>query len=736
MTLVLPSLRRAVPKSVMIGSILLVFLAVFIIIIYTNKTLHSIEKNLPTTLFGELNSLSMVLEDISRVVSSASIAAVTEDSQHIALLRSDILRAHTRIVELRNTYVANNMVNASAFHAVIAPAIADLQIWLADGVSGYAADSSIALNIIRERITKAFHKAAKIKYESWAGAQDILEKERHRLESFQSSVNVLFVLTLVLACMLIFLLFRQINIKNKEIVANKEIQQQHALLTSLLQHIPMGVAVWNKDKEIIHLNSGFTEITGYDSTDLRRLSDWPSLAYPDPLYRKQTIQHWKAIGMKGAIGEYRVTCKNGMVREIEFRIARLSDLRVICTLNDVTERNRNEKALQESRLFEARAKKMESLGLLAGGVAHDLNNILSGIVSYPELLLFELPEDHKMRRPIEIMRESGLRASAIVQDLLTVARGVAVAKKPINLLAIIEDYLQSPDFKMIEHYHPGITLSTSLAADTANIMGSRVHIRKILMNLVSNGFEASTPPGHVTISLCNQKIDALTRGDSEIEEGDYVTLTVADHGKGITSEDLEKIFEPFYSKKIMGRSGTGLGLTVVWNVVQDHRGYIKVSSSEKGTQFILHFPVTDKQEQLSEPAVDLARLTTGRGETVLVVDDVGTQRLITASIVEKLGYRVESVPSGESALEYLRFRPVDLVILDMIMSPGINGRVTYERILQMHPGQKAIIVSGYAETDEVKEALRLGAGKFLKKPLMIQELASAIKEELHSAPRS
>jgi CheY-like chemotaxis protein len=240
----------------------------------------------------------------------------------------------------------------------------------------------------------------------------------------------------------------------------------------------------------------------------------------------------------------------------------------------------------------------------------------------------------------------------------------------------------------------------------------------------------------VTISLGNQKIDALTRGDSEIEEGDYVTLTVADHGKGITSEDLEKIFEPFYSKKIMGRSGTGLGLTVVWNVVQDHRGYIKVSSSEKGTQFILHFPITDKQEQLSEPAVDLARLTTGRGETVLVVDDVGTQRLITASIVEKLGYRVESVPSGESALEYLRFRPVDLVILDMIMSPGINGRVTYERILQMHPGQKAIIVSGYAETDEVKEALRLGAGKFLKKPLMIQELASAIKEELHSAPRS
>jgi two-component system, cell cycle sensor histidine kinase and response regulator CckA len=372
---------------------------------------------------------------------------------------------------------------------------------------------------------------------------------------------------------------------------------------------------------------------------------------------------------------------------------------------------------------------MESLGLLAGGVAHDLNNILSGIVSYPELLLLELPDGHKMRRPIEIMRESGLRASAIVQDLLTVARGVAVAKEPINLLAIIEDYLQSPECKMIEDYHPGISIMTNLVTDTSNIMGSRVHIRKILMNLVSNSFEASKPPGHVTISLSNRQIDALSRGDSDIEEGEYVMLTVADQGKGISNEELEKIFEPFYSKKVMGRSGTGLGLTVVWNVVQDHNGYISVSNTDQGTQFFIHFPVTYKVEQNSEPAIDLAYLQ-GKGETILIVDDISTQRLITSSIVEKLGYRAESVPSGELALEYLGRQPVALVVLDMIMSPGINGRETYEEIIKMYAGQKAIIVSGYAETDEVKEALRLGAGRFLKKPLMIQELAAAIHDEL------
>ena len=282
---------------------------------------------------------------------------------------------------------------------------------------------------------------------------------------------------------------------------------------------------------------------------------------------------------------------------------------------------------------------------------------------------------------------------------------------------------------MIEHYHPGITLSTSLASDTTNIMGSRVHIRKILMNLVSNSFEASNPPAHVTISLGNKQIDSLSEGDSDIEEGDYVVLTVADQGKGISSDDLEKIFEPFFSKKILGRSGTGLGLTVVWNVVQDHNGYISVSSTAQGTQFTIHFPVTTKVEQNPEPTLDLARLK-GKGERILVVDDVSTQRLITSSIVEKLGYQVEAVPSGESALEYLRRQPGDLLILDMIMSPGISGRETYERITQMYPGQKAIIVSGYAETEEVKEALRLGASAFLKKPLMIRELAAAIHAEL------
>ncbi|MDK9707158.1 MAG: ATP-binding protein [Desulforhopalus sp.] len=725
----LPS-RRNLSNGIILGSIAVVFIAVILVIVYTNKTLHSIEKNLPTTLFSEVISLSSAQEEIARVVASARLAAISRDPHHIDELRWNILVAYNMTAELRDTYVANNMVNASAFHSIIAPALADLQVWMNDGISGYAPDSPVVLGMLYERIFQAFEKVAAIKRDSRAEAQSILEMERSRLELFQNSVNLLFVFTLALALGLVFLLLRQIVIKNKEIIANKEIQQQHALLTSLLHRIPLGVAVWGEDKRIMHLNTGFTEITGYTREDLPHLSVWSGRAYPDRAYRLRTMQHYSVAGGEGAVCEYRVTCKDGTVKDVEFRTALLPDQRGIVTLTDVTERNNNEKALQESRQMDARARKMESLGLLAGGVAHDLNNILSGIVSYPELLLLELPEEHRMRRPLEIILESGMRASAIVQDLLTVARGVAVAKEPVNLHTIILEYLQSPEFRMLENHHPQVRVATDLAADSANIMGSRVHLRKILMNLVANGFEAMDSPGEVTISLHQRHIDALSRNEAEIEEGEYVVLTVGDQGKGISSEDLEKIFEPFYSKKVMGRSGTGLGLTVVWNVVRDHNGYINVSSSKMGTRFVIHFPITDKLERQPEAIVDLADFR-GKGETVLVVDDVSTQRLITSSIIERLGYRVDSMPSGEAAIEYLQRKPVELVILDMIMTPGISGRTTYERIIRMYPGQKAIIVSGYAETAEVKETLRLGAGRFLKKPLMIRELATAIHDVLY-----
>ena len=398
-------------------------------------------------------------------------------------------------------------------------------------------------------------------------------------------------------------------------------------------------------------------------------------------------------------------------------------------VRDITERKQADEALRENEEKLARSKKMESLALLAGGVAHDLNNVLSGIVSYPELILIDLPKDSKFRKPIETMQESGHRAAAIVQDLLTVARGVATTKEPLNLNDLVGDYLHSPEFNKLKQFHPTVTVKTNLDTDLFNISGSHVHIRKVVMNLVSNASEAIEGGGNVTISTTNRYVDRPLRGYDDVNIGEYVVLSVSDDGSGISSDDLERIFEPFYTKKVMGRSGTGLGLAVVWNTVQDHKGYIDVTSDENGTTFELYFPITREEisgKDLSIPIKDYK----GNQETILVVDDEESQREISCKMLDTLGYKTKAVSSGEDAVEYLKENTVDLILLDMIMDPGINGRETYERIIKIHPKQKAIIVSGFAETDEVKEAQKLGAGKYIKKPVTLERIGLTVKEEL------
>jgi len=396
---------------------------------------------------------------------------------------------------------------------------------------------------------------------------------------------------------------------------------------------------------------------------------------------------------------------------------------------DISERVRaeHEKEILHDKL--QRSQKMESLGILAGGVAHDLNNVLSGIVSYPELILMDLPEDSKFRTPIETINESGHRAAAIVQDLLTMARGVATPKEPLNLNDIVGDYLNSPEFKKLQHFHPTVMVNTCLDTGLLNMDGSKVHIRKVVMNLVSNASEAIDDSGNVIISTMNRYLNRPQRGYDLVDIGEYVVLSVSDNGSGISSDDLERIFEPFYTKKVMGRSGTGLGLAVVWNTVQDHRGYIDVASDESGTTFELYFPISRAELSGNESLIPIEDYK-GNGETILVVDDVKSQREISCQMLEKLGYKAKAVSSGQEAVAYLKENPLDLLLLDMIMDPGISGRETYERIIKFHPNQKAIIVSGFAETDGVRETQKLGAGKYIKKPLTLEKIGLAIKDEL------
>jgi len=398
-------------------------------------------------------------------------------------------------------------------------------------------------------------------------------------------------------------------------------------------------------------------------------------------------------------------------------------------IEDITERKRLESKFQQ-------AQKMEAIGTLAGGVAHDLNNILSGIVSYPELILMELPKDSPLEEPIKKIMESGQKAAATVQDLLTLARRGVSTAKILNLNDIVSDYLTSPEFQKLISFHPLVKIETHLEPLLLNIMGSPIHLSKTVMNLVSNAAEAMPEGGTIRISTENIYLDQPVRNHDEITEGDYVVITVSDAGTGIAAGDIGRIFEPFYTKKVMGRSGTGLGMAVVWGTVKDHKGYIHVESElKKGTNFKLYFPITRKEKTEDQKSQDLFNYM-GNGESILVVDDIKEQREIATKILSQLGYSVNTVSSGEEAVKFLNQKSVDLIILDMIMPCGMDGLETYERIISMHPNQKAIIASGYSETHRVKKAQKLGVGIYVKKPYTIEKIAVAAKSELKKEKRA
>jgi PAS domain S-box-containing protein len=398
-------------------------------------------------------------------------------------------------------------------------------------------------------------------------------------------------------------------------------------------------------------------------------------------------------------------------------------------VTDLTEIKRMQQEKEELKEKLNRSKKMEALGLLAGGVAHDLNNILSGIVSYPEVILMNLPQDSPLRRSLTIIQQSGQKAADVVQDLITVARGVASPRTVLNPKTVIENYLSSPEYKKLKTLHPLLSIEMKTDPDILNISASSFHLEKVLMNLVSNAAEAISDRGLITISAKNQYIDTPIKGYDDVRKGEYVVISVSDTGPGISPEDMDRIFEPFYTKKIMGRSGTGLGLTIVWSTIQDHGGYIDIKSGKNGTTFDLYIPITREGISGAEKNFSFEEYK-GNGEKILVVDDETSQREIACSMLFELGYQTAAVASGEEAVEYSKQHKSDLIVLDMIMEPNMNGLETYRELLKIHPSQKAIIASGYAETSDVKEAHKLGAGQYIRKPYTMEKIGMAIRKEL------
>jgi len=522
------------------------------------------------------------------------------------------------------------------------------------------------------------------------------------------------------------------SIQHKQL--KQDLHNSEKRFRQLAQATWEGIIIYDRG-ELLQTNNQLCRMFGYQENELLGkqifdvLLDRHSIRAMTPPADPDPVGPFEARGIR----------KDGSSFPVEFRVKHI-DFQgrqvQVAAIRDVTD---SEIAIQQKMALMERladAKRMESLGLMASSVAHDLNNIMAGIITYPELLLMDLGDGFKYREELMMIREAGKRAAAVVNDLLTVARGATSKKETHNINTLVTDYLKSVEFMELAQRFPEVQVTPYLEGKLHNINCSAMHLGKSIMNLVNNAAEAIQGRGQVAVATKNVRLTAPHQGFEMIEPGEYVMISVEDNGPGISAQDITQIFSPFYSKKVMGRSGTGLGLAVVWNTVHDHGGFVDVASSDRGSLFSLYFPIDRFGiSKLAEQSPAIGQYH-GNGEKVLVVDDQKSQRDIASRLLSRLGYQPLTVQSGEEAVEYVKTTPVDLVILDMMMDPGINGCETYERILRYAPGQKAIITTGYSNTEDINRATNLGINQFIKKPYSLHELARALKLEINPRRQS
>lgn len=520
---------------------------------------------------------------------------------------------------------------------------------------------------------------------------------------------------------------------NDRMAAENLLKESQRILTTVLDSIQATILVCDvASHEILFMNRQTIETYG-ENTDNRKCyqfiknSDKPCKNCPIPglLADRQALTPGREA--YNAVVDKWFMSYDRLIDWIDGRQAKLQ------ISFDISEMKKLEAQREQARAQLRKAQKMEAIATLAGGVAHDLNNILTGIVSFPDLLLLQVKKDDPMYRPLAIIRDAGLRASAIVQDLLTLARRGVLVNEVVNLNEIVLAYLDSPEHQRLMGEHEGVDIVLDLQDELFNIIGSPLHLSKTIMNLAANGVEAIDKHGTLAIATFAEMVGPDKAATLDMKSGEYVVLRIEDNGCGIEEQARSRIFEPFFTTKVMGKSGTGLGMAVVWGTVEDHEGFIDLQSEVgRGTVFTLYFPLTRKK-LLKEQMVFSRGTFKGNGETILVVDDVAELRDIASLMFTQLGYQVATAASGEEAVAYLSAHRADLVLLDMIMVGGMNGLETYRRILELHPGQKAIITTGYSEIQIVQEARALGAGQYIKKPYLFEEIAKAVWTELHKA---
>ncbi|MBA4392864.1 MAG: hypothetical protein C0407_04860 [Desulfobacca sp.] len=390
---------------------------------------------------------------------------------------------------------------------------------------------------------------------------------------------------------------------------------------------------------------------------------------------------------------------------------------------DITENKKLEQQLLQ-------AQKMESIGNLAGGIAHDFNNLLGGILGYASFVKKKMSIQDPLYPSVNSIERSAQQAAELTKQLLGFARRGKYQVKPINFNALIQELVHLLERTIDKR----IALEVELDPYLHLIEGDEAQLQQSLMNICLNARDAMPSGGSLRIVSSNQTLSQNTmlkqRG---WKEGEYIKIILSDTGTGMTPEIQSQIFEPFFTTKDPGR-GTGLGLSMVYGIIQNHGGYIDIKSMlDQGTTFELFLPAIPDVKIEEIPSL-LPQIKYSKGnETILIVDDQDIIRQLGADILEDAGYEVLVAASGEEAIQICQGhqRGIALVVLDVVM-PGLGGKETFLRLRRINPKIRVLLSSGYSIDGEVGEILKEGVGGFVQKPYRDEELIDKIREVLDS----
>jgi len=499
------------------------------------------------------------------------------------------------------------------------------------------------------------------------------------------------------------------------------LQSEKEKFRILIEESPLGISLIWPHGQYEYLNPKFVEMFGYQIEDIPTGREWFKKAYPDKEYRQKVISVWHKDQLEFKSGEARprtfeVRCKDGSIKVVHFRPVTMATGHQFVICEDITEKVKLETQLQHAR-------RMESIGILAAGIAHNFNNLLMGIQGNASLMLLDTESEHPHHKNLNRIEKLVQDGSKLTSQLLVYAREDKYEVKPISLNRLIEE--TSDTFGKTKKE---IRIHKALAPDLNGIKADQAQIEQTLLNLYFNAADAMPGGGDLFIKTMNVTHRDMTNKPYKPKSGNYTLLEVRDSGVGMDKKTLDHIFDPFFTTKGLA-TGTGLGLASAYGTVKAHAGYIDVESEkDRGTTFNIFLPATDMK--VKENRIPLDTLQPGN-EVVLLVDDEEMVLSVGEEMLHTVGYDVFLASNGKEALEIYEksHQKIDMVLLDMVM-PDMGGGETYDKMKAINSGVKVLLSSGYSREGEATEILNRGCNGFIQKPFNLKSLSQKLREIL------